>query len=48
MREPVRIVTNPLLRDERTERMIQELNRERVLYMMMLAGAVLLLVAILW
>lgn len=48
MREAVRIVTNPILRDERTERFIQEQNRERLLYVMLLVGAICLLLGILW
>lgn len=48
MRENIRIVTNPVLRDERIERRIIEMNRTRMLYGLLLAGAVLILVAIIW
>lgn len=47
MREPIRIVTNRILRDERTERRIMELQRDRMYYILMLFGAVLLIIALL-
>jgi hypothetical protein len=47
MRESLHIVTNQVLRDERTERRIQEINRERAFYFMILIGAVLTLYAVL-
>lgn len=48
MREFIRIVPNPILRDPRTEQRILEYNRDRFLYQLMLAGSVLMLVAIVW
>jgi hypothetical protein len=46
--EPVRIITNTILRDARTERRIIELNRLRAYYSLLLAGGVCLLISILW
>lgn len=46
--EPVRIVTNPILRDERTERRIMEFYRMRTYYGLLVAGAVMLLIALMW
>lgn len=48
MREHFKIITNNVIRDPSTERKIIELNQERVMFGFMLAGAILLLVAILW
>jgi hypothetical protein len=48
MRENFKIVTNRILRDERTERTIIEMNRERFFYGMLLMGSVMLFLAILW
>jgi hypothetical protein len=48
LREHFKILTHSGVRDPSTERKIIELNRERVMYGFMLAGAILLLVAILW
>jgi hypothetical protein len=48
MRESFRIVTNPILRDERIERRIIEKNREDLLLKLLLAGAVLILVAVIY
>ena len=45
---PFKIVTNEILRDTRTERRIIEMNRERMMYMMLVIGAILLLLALLW
>jgi hypothetical protein len=47
MREHLQIVLNPALRDARIERRVQELNREKAAYGLMLAGAVLLIIALL-
>ena len=47
MREPLKIVINPILRDERTERRIQEMYREKITYIMILVGASLLIFALL-
>jgi len=46
MNEHFKIVTNTILRDERIERRIQEMARERVIYIMILAGAGLVLFAV--
>ena len=43
-----RIVTNRILRDESIERRIIEQNRERLMYVMMLAGGIMLVIALLW
>jgi uncharacterized integral membrane protein len=48
MKENVKIITNEILRDSRTERRIIEMNRERFIYMILLVGAILLLLALLW
>jgi len=45
---PFKIVTNQILRDSRIERRIIEMNRERMLYLMLVIGAILLLLALLW
>lgn len=47
LREPVQIIINPALRDARIERRVQELNRQKVAYGLMLAGAILLIMALL-
>jgi hypothetical protein len=48
MRENLKIVTNRILRDERTERRIIEINRERYLYIMIVIGGVLLVYAFMY
>lgn len=48
MREGVIIIPHKSLRDRRLERMVIEHNREMLLYGMILAGAVLLLIAVMW
>lgn len=46
MRQYTRIVTNKILRNEEVERSIIEHHRERIIYIVMLIGAVLTLYAI--
>jgi hypothetical protein len=43
-----RIVTNRILRNESIERSIIEMNRSRMMYALMVAGGVLLVVAMAW
>jgi hypothetical protein len=42
------IAKTPVVRDERLERRIIEYNRERMAYIMLIAGSALLLLAILY
>lgn len=48
MREGVIIVPHKVLRDRRIERQIIEYHRQLLLYGMMLAGAFLVLIAVVW
>lgn len=47
-REPVKIVTNQVLRDERTERRIMDMNKMRVYYLMLTIGSIMILIMLLW
>ena len=46
--EPVRIVTNPILRNERIERRVMEIQRDKIFYAVMLIGAILILISLMW
>lgn len=48
MREEFKIVTNRIVRDERTERRIIEMQRERIFLGLMLAGALMILYVLVW
>lgn len=48
MREHIKIITASVLRDPRTEQRILEYNRDRFLFQLMLVGAFLILLAIVW
>ena len=49
MRENIRIVTNPFpLQDDAMEHRLIEHHRETLLHGMLLAGGILIMVAILW
>jgi len=48
MREYVKIVPGKFIRDERTERRIIEMNRDQLIYGLILAGAVLLFLSMVW
>lgn len=47
-RSDFQIVTNTLVRDPRIERQMIELRREQVLYALMLAGAILIFIGVVW
>lgn len=48
MKERFKIITGVTVRDPRLERRIIEYNREKVLYGIILAGAVMILLAVLY
>lgn len=48
MKERFKIVTGVVVRDPRLERRLIEYNREKVLYGLILAGSVMVLLAILY
>lgn len=48
MREHFKIITNNIVRNERLEQRILEYNQNAVFYSLLLAGLVLLLIAIVW
>ena len=43
-----KIVTDNIVRDPRIERRIIEYNRDRVLYVLLLSGSVLMFVSMIW
>lgn len=48
MKERFRIVTNKMLRDSGVERRIIEYNRERDALLMMIVGAVIVFISMIW
>ena len=43
-----KIITDSIVRDPRLERRIIEYNRDRTLYILLFAGAILVMLGILW
>ena len=48
MKENFKIVPSPFLRDVKTERRIIDYNRERLALYLILVGAVMMIIAIIW